>query len=158
MKVFGILFAQSPDSEGETVLVDGATIKDHAIIVSANGNLLGRLDSVQIVYRCITEESISLAGRAGLSVECPQDQEENAITGINYLSLEKPFIKISATLLNNSALKAAIQAGNLYFGFHGIRKKKIDSVVESCYIDKIIVGLSTVQNCTKVFLDENTDT
>ena len=155
LKVHGILFAEMEDKIGETVSVQGATINDHCPIESANGNLLGRLMESQGVYRCITQESIELAGKAGLTVTCPQNNEENAITGMNYLSLEVPFVKIKGSLLESTVLKEAIKAGNLYFGFHGILKKKVDNRIEECRIDKITIGLSPSQNCTKVFLDED---
>jgi hypothetical protein len=154
IKVMGILFAQNEDNNGETVMADGATFKSNMPIESANGNLLGQVSSIQIVYRAITESSIALAGMAGLSKGVPSFNDANAITGINYLSLEVPFVKIKGTLIDRIVLKEAIRANNLFFGFHGIRKQKIDKTVTSCYIDKITVGLKTAQPYAKVFLDE----
>jgi hypothetical protein len=154
LNIYGILFSQSPDKIGETVMVDGATIKDHMPIESASGNLLGRILSYQIVYRCITEDSIALAGRAGLTSDCPQNDDSNAITGMDYLNLEVPFVKIKGVIIDRIALKEAIKAGNLYFGFHGILKKRVDNIIEKCHIDRVRVRLDPSQNCTKVFLDE----
>ena len=154
MKVFGILFAQIPDLSGETVMVDGATIRDHMPIESANGNLLGKVDSVQIVYRALTESSIELAMRAGLVKGMPAEGDSNALTGTNYLELENPFVRISGTLINNSALREAIRVGNLFFSIEGKVLERKGDIISRCKIAKTVISLRSTQNCTKVFLDE----
>lgn len=136
-------------------MVDGATIKDHMVIESANGNLLGRVDSVQIVYRALTEDSIALAAKAGLIRDCPQNNEANAITGVNYLSLEVPFVRIKGTLINNSALREAIKMGNLFFSIEGKVIERKNDIITACKISKTVIGLHSTQDCTKVFLDES---
>jgi len=155
LKIHGILVCEDLDKQNEIVSIAGTTIKDHAPIVSASGNLLGRMTESQGVYRAITDESVTLAMKAGLVSGMPSGNDSNAISGAHYLELNKPFIKIKGVLLQNSHLKEAIKMGNLYFSIEGKVKERKGHQILACYIDKVVIGISTSQNCTKVFLDEN---
>jgi hypothetical protein len=149
----GILVCEKEDREGKTVAITGATVKENAHIVSANGNILGRILESQAVFRVLTDESAKLASLAGLVTGCPSEGNGNVLTGTTYLETV-PFIKIRASLINRTALYSAVKAGNLYFGFSAKKVKTAGHLVTSCYIDKILLSINPAQKECKVYLDE----
>lgn len=139
--VNGILVCEKEDREGKTVAITGATVKDNAPIVSANGNILGRILESQAVFRVLTDESAKLASLAGLVTGCPSEGDGNVLTGTTYLETV-PFIKIRASLMENSYLRAAILAGNLFFNSEvEVIQQRGMSVIRSI-IEKITIRVS----------------
>lgn len=150
----GILFVESEDKVGETVLIDGTDLRlSNAPIKSASGNLLGKVTSYSPVYKAITDDSCKLATLAGLATSAP-DRNENVLTGGTYLELKHPFVKINATLLENSNLKMAIKTGNLFFSLSGKVLERKGNIITKCIIDSVLLGLHSTQKECKVYLEE----
>ncbi|HVT62531.1 MAG TPA: hypothetical protein VHD33_03480 [Legionellaceae bacterium] len=158
MKVYGILFSEEEDNEGNKYLLSGlqfpGLISETGIpIINNKGNLLGRVTDYMPVYNAITDESATLAMKADL-VESAPDGDENVLTGGSYLQLKYPFCKINAYLLDHPALKEAINAGNLYFGFEAKSLKQIANTLFKYSIEKVTLTISPKQKCSKVYFKE----
>lgn len=155
IKVHGILFVEKNDKEGEIVSVQGTDLRlHHAPIKNGSGNLLGKVTDYAPVYRAINDDTCKLAMLAGLVSGAPSG-DENVLTGHStYLELTHPFVKINATLMENSYLKAAIKAGNLFFSLSGKVLERKGNLISKCIIDSVILGLHSAQKECRVYLDE----
>ena len=137
MKIHGIL-KSDPD-------ININWFKAQALpIVSKKGELLGTTTKITPVNRAITDESVKLAMRAGLAVAAPQNKDENALTGADYLQLKAPFIKVQAVLMDHPALKDAIEVGNLF----------LEPQIKNNTLDKILLTISPTEKYTKIYLME----